>query len=72
MQGPEKDSYKDFDNENKFLRLKNSPLPPPHNFSNGPSITATILYGFRAHAKAIRYNVNIALINLLQVYKQQK
>ena len=30
---------KEFDNEKKFLRLKNSlPLPPPHNFSNGPSL----------------------------------
>ena len=25
MQGPEKNSYKEFDNENKFLRLENSP-----------------------------------------------
>ena len=36
MQGPEKNSYKEFDNEKKFLRLENS--PPPHNFSNGPSL----------------------------------
>ena len=35
MQGPEKNSYKEFDNEKKFLRLENS--PPPHKFSNGPS-----------------------------------
>ena len=32
-----KKSYKEFDNEKKFLRLENSP-PPPHNFSNGPSL----------------------------------
>ena len=38
MQGPEKISYKEFDNENKFLRLENSPPPPPHIFSNGPSL----------------------------------
>ena len=38
MQGPEKNSYKEFDNEKKFLRLENSP-PPPHNFSNGPSLS---------------------------------
>ena len=25
MQGPEKNSYKEFDNEKKFLRLENSP-----------------------------------------------
>ena len=27
MQGPEKNSYKEFDNEEKFLRLENSPPP---------------------------------------------
>ena len=33
-----KNSFKEFDNEQKFLRLENSPLPPPpHNFFNGPS-----------------------------------
>ena len=39
MLRPKKNSYKEFDNENKFLQLKNSP-PPPHNFSNGPSLTS--------------------------------
>ena len=40
MQGPEKNSYKEFDNEKKFLLLENSPPPPPPNyFSNGPSLT---------------------------------
>ena len=29
MQGPEKNSYKEFDNEKKFLLLENSPPPPP-------------------------------------------
>ena len=33
-----KNSYKEFDNEKKFLRLENSPSTP-HNFSNGPSLT---------------------------------
>ena len=28
MQGPEKNSYKEFDNEKKFLQLENSPPPP--------------------------------------------
>ena len=28
MQRPEKNSYKEFDNEKKFLRLENSPSPP--------------------------------------------
>ena len=29
MLWPKKNSYKKFDNEKKFLRLKNSLLPPP-------------------------------------------
>ena len=33
-----KNSYKEFENEKKFLRFENSPPPPPHNFSNGPSL----------------------------------
>ena len=36
MLRPKKNSYKELDNEKKFLRLKNS--PPPLNFSNGPSL----------------------------------
>ena len=33
MQRPEKNSYKEFDNEKKFLRTENSPpLPPPITF----------------------------------------
>ena len=28
MQGPEKNSYNEFDNEKKFLRLESSPPPP--------------------------------------------
>ena len=36
--GLKKNSYKEFDNEKKFLRLE-IPLPP-HNFSNGPSLKA--------------------------------
>ena len=38
MLRPKNNSYKEFDNENKFLRLENS---PPHNFSNGPSLSST-------------------------------
>ena len=36
MLRPKKNSYKEFDNEKKFLQLKNSPTP--HNFFNGPSL----------------------------------
>ena len=32
MQGPEKNSYKEFDNEKKFLRLENSSSPTPITF----------------------------------------
>jgi len=38
MLWPKKNSYKEFDNEKKFLRFENSPPPPPNNFSNGPSL----------------------------------
>ena len=37
MLWPKINSYKEFDNEKKFLQLENSP-PPPNNFSNGPSL----------------------------------
>ena len=37
-----KNSYKEFDEEKKFLRLENSP-PPPHNFSNGPSLRRSLI-----------------------------
>ena len=36
MLWPKKNSYKEFDNEKKFLRLENS--SPTHNFCNGPSL----------------------------------
>ena len=39
MLWPKKNSYKEFDNEKKFLLLENSP-PPPYNFFNGPSLRA--------------------------------
>ena len=33
MLWPKKNSYKEFDNEKKFLGLENFPPPPPHNVS---------------------------------------
>ena len=33
MLWPKKNSYKEYYNEKKFVRLENA--PPPHNFSNG-------------------------------------
>ena len=41
MLRPKKNSHKEFDDEKKFLRLE-IPLPP-HNFSNGPSLSSMIL-----------------------------
>ena len=41
MLWPKKNSYKEFDNEKKFLPLENSPPPPPHNVSNGRSLSST-------------------------------
>ena len=41
MLRPKKSSYKEFDNEKKFLRLEISPQPPPPppiTFFNGPSL----------------------------------
>ena len=38
MLWPKRNSYEEFDNEKKFLRLENSP-PPPNNLSNGPSLS---------------------------------
>ena len=32
MLWPKENSYKEFDNEKKFLRLENSPPPPPITF----------------------------------------
>ena len=40
MLWPKKHSYKEYDNEKKFLPLENSPTP--HNFSNGPSLKGVI------------------------------
>ena len=37
MLRPEKNSYKEFDNEKKILQLENSP-PLPHNFFNVASL----------------------------------
>ena len=36
MLWPKKNSYKEFDNEKKFLRLENSPLPPITFLMVGP------------------------------------
>ena len=41
MLWPKKNSYKEIDNEKKFLRLEN--YPPPHNFSNGRSLIVRFL-----------------------------
>ena len=38
MLRPGKNSYKEFDNEKKTAAAQKFPTPPPHNFSNGPSL----------------------------------
>ena len=40
MLWPKKNSYKEFDNEKNSCRSKIP--PPPHNFSNGPSLKGVI------------------------------
>ena len=55
MLWPKKNSYKEFDNEKKFLQLENSPPPPPHNFSNGPSLSLCLFFfKFLLYTKAVR------------------
>ena len=39
MQGAEKNSYKEFDNEKNSCGSKIPLPPPPHNFSNGRSLS---------------------------------
>ena len=56
MQGPEKNSYKEFDKEKKFLQLENSP-PPPNNFSNGPSLISEHEPLTEAHFGALRMSL---------------
>ena len=38
MLWPKKNSYKEFNNEKKIPAARKIPLPPPHYFSNGPSL----------------------------------
>ena len=40
MLSPKKNSYKEFNNEKNSC---GSNIPPPHNFSNGPSLTYCFL-----------------------------
>ena len=52
---PKENSYKEFDNEKKFLRLENYPPPTPHNFSDGPSLTKRFTAFIRERYKSLRY-----------------
>ena len=42
MLRPKKNSYKEFDDEKNSCSSKIPLSPPPHNFSNGPSLTSDI------------------------------
>ena len=69
MQGPEKNSYKEFDNEKKFLQLENSP-PRPHNFSNGPSLSFSLaVYCFQTifGSNLFRCSTVLSLITLYAI-----
>ena len=47
MLRPKKNCYKEFGNEKKFLWLENFPTPPPpHNFTNGPSLNQNYVFHF--------------------------
>ena len=58
MLRPKKNSYKEFDDEKKFLRLENSP-PPQKNFSNGPSVIRlhTNFFCMDSHVQEIQTKV---------------
>ena len=53
MQGPEKNSYKEFDNEKKFLQLENSPPPPPITFLMVRPLERVVLTGVHALSNLI-------------------
>ena len=58
MLWPKKNSYKEFDNEKQFLQLENSP-PPPHNFSNGPSLRYFDPWQLEEHALQLDINLTM-------------
>ena len=43
MLWPKKNSCKEFDNEKKIPAARKFPSPPPHNFSNSPSLILSFL-----------------------------
>ena len=69
MQGPEKNSYKEFDNEKKFLRLESSP-PAPHNFSNGPSLNYAVTSNHSNADRCVRFKYLLGCHNLNFIYRQ--
>ena len=52
MQWPKKNSYKEFDNEKKFLRLKNSAPPPITFLMVGPLLLKTAVDEGHTHPLA--------------------
>ena len=70
MLWPKKNSYKEFDNEKKFLRLKNSPHPTPpprQNVSSGPSLsgvhTLMITMSLSRSIQLSQYSLKPELLN---------
>ena len=43
MLWPKTTSYKEFDDEKKISAARKFPSPPPHNFSNGPSLSSIVM-----------------------------
>ena len=70
MLRPKKNSYKEFDNEKKFLRLENPPPTTPNNFSNGPSLNEPMNPSWtRIHHRHPKLKLWVCYVNLLS-YKR--
>ena len=67
MLRPKKNSYKEFDNEKKFLRLENS--PPPHNFSNGPSLRKKLFVNLKRGSREDNNKNNLLETSIVTKWK---
>ena len=64
MLWPKINSYKEFDDEKKFLRLENS--PPPYNFSNVSSLNKVYYSGkLRSEVQPLTYHFLTERVSLL-------
>ena len=75
MLWPKINSYREFDNEKKFLRLENSPPPPPTllNFSNGASLNDKYRGNLsRGTNSLLPFEVNVMLTSLFTCVPTEK